>query len=87
MSSVTLSSAVLVGSVLVAAGALGAEITAVPSMLVESALFPAAFLGAVMGWVSVRPADAALSAIHVVTDTTEHESSAFKVMVTPYSRK
>jgi len=74
MSSMKLWSAILLGSILISAGTLGPQITGVhvpvPSVLVESALFPAAFLGAVMGWASVRPADATLSVIHVDTDTT-----------------
>ena len=66
MRSMKLRSAVLLGSIFIAAGTLGAQITALhvpmPSVFVESALFLAAFLGAVMGWASVRPSDAALSA-------------------------
>jgi hypothetical protein len=66
MSSMKLRSTGLLGSILIVAGTLGAQITALhvpmPNVLVESALFPAAFLGAVMGWASVRPAEAALSA-------------------------
>ena len=91
MSLVKLSSAVLLGSVLVAAAVLGAGITVVhvpvPSVLAVYALFPAAFLGAVMGWASVRPAVTPLSVIHIVTDTTNHGRRALKAGFRAYTRK
>ena len=68
VSSVIVRSLVLQGSILIAVGMLCAQILAVhvpmPPVLVESALFPAAFIAAVMGWASVRPPDAALVSPH-----------------------